>query len=341
MVSLSGCSIFTNDAHNERNYRTHESVKVPEQLETPAEDPVYKMDVAQYGTNPEAKNYRPPAQVLTIAQGSWVEENDKQSRVYFDKNDYVDDLNEFIWRAVKDTLSANNTQALAFDEQKNTLTTDWYALVIPESNWWSWGDDTQPDLERFKFFIEEKSHQRTASLRAELIDFQSENNELTDLLKQQLEVSALNQVIREYDFLYRQLEINKRKAQGNISFTMGFDSKGNAALVTQQNYENVFERFSGFLERLSFTIVEVKPDSGLITAQYNKPQSSVWDSIWGDEAQQLPIEQGQYQILVSELPSNGTSLTWMDTKGELLDPNTMSALQQALEDALLKRNVKL
>tara|TARA_R110002049_G_scaffold6290_6_gene40192 strand:- start:961 stop:2019 length:1059 start_codon:yes stop_codon:yes gene_type:complete len=339
LVSLSGCSVFTNDAHDERNYRAHEVVKVPASLSQPAQDPTYKMDVGQYSNNPDATNYRPPAQVLTVAKGSWVEETDKNARVYFDKNDGIDDLDEFIWESINAVLADNNTQATKADKLLGIIETDWYAIIKPEESW-LWNSDESVDLERFKFTIEEKSHQRTASLSAELIDFKGDEP-LSDLFKQQLEVRALNQVISEFDYRYRQLEVDMRKRQGIISLEMGFDNKGNAALVTEQSYEAVFDRFSGFLERLSFTIVEINPDTGLITADYKKPESSVWDSIWGDEVTQLPIDEGQYQILVSKTKQGGTSLTWMDEQGDTLEPGTMNGLQQALVAALIQRGINI
>ncbi|WP_064662987.1 outer membrane protein assembly factor BamC [Pseudoalteromonas sp. MQS005] len=339
LVSLSGCSVFTSDAHNERNYRAHEPVKAPASLSQPAQDPVYKMDVGQYDNNPEATNYRPPAQVLTIAKGSWVEEADKQARIYFDKNDGIEDLDVFIWDSIQAVLADNNINATQQDKTQGTLVTDWYAIVKPEESW-LWGNDESVDLERFKFTIEEKEHQRTASLTAELIDFKGDKP-LTDLLKQQLEVRALNQVVSEFDYRYRQLEVDMRKRQGIISLELGFDNKGNAALVTEQAYDTVFDRFSGFLERLSFTIVEINQETGLITADYAKVETSVWDSIWGDEPTELPIDEGQYQILVSKTKQGGTSLTWMDDKGETLEPGTMNGLQQALEAALIKRGIKI
>ncbi|NYR11212.1 outer membrane protein assembly factor BamC [Pseudoalteromonas sp. MIP2626] len=339
LVSLSGCSVFTNDAHDERNYRAHEAVKVPASLSQPAQDPTYKMDVGQYSNNPDATNYRPPAQVLTVAKGSWVEETDKNARVYFDKNDGIDDLDEFIWESINAVLADNNTQATKADKLLGIIETDWYAIIKPEESW-LWDSGESVDLERFKFTIEEKSHQRTASLSAELIDFKGDQP-LSDLFKQQLEVRALNQVISEFDYRYRQLEVDMRKRQGIISLEMGFDNKGNAALVTEQSYEAVFDRFSGFLERLSFTIVEINQDTGLITADYKKPESSVWDSIWGDEVTQLPIDEGQYQILVSKTKQGGTSLTWMDEQGDTLEPGTMNGLQQALVAALIQRGINI
>ena len=339
LVSLSGCSVFTNDAHNERNYRTHEPVKAPASLSQPAQDPVFKMEVGQYDNKPDATNYRPPAQVLTVAKGSWVEETDSLSRVYFDKSDGIVDLDDFVWDSIQSVLNDNNATTIKEDKLLGVIETDWYSIIKTEESW-LWGDSENADLEKFRFTIEEKSHQRTASLRVELIDFKGDNT-LTDILKQQLEVRALNEVIAEFDYRYRQLEVDMRKRQGIISLEMGFDNKGNAALVTEQSYDDVFDRFSGFLERLSFTIVEINQETGLITADYKAPETSVWDSIWGDDVAQLPIDEGQYQILVSKTKEGGTSLTWMDEKGETLEPGTMNGLQQALEAALIKRGIKI
>jgi len=339
LVSLSGCSVFVNEAHNERNYRTHTPVKSPASLSKPAQDPTFQMEVGQYDNNPEATNYRPPGQVLTIAKGSWVEETDKVARVYFDKNDGIVDLDTFVWDSIKAVMAENNVQAAKEDKRAGVIETDWYAIIKPQESW-LWGDDEPTNLERFKFTIEEKSHQRTASLRVDLIEYKGDEK-LTDLLQQQLEVRALNAVISEFDYRYRQLEVDMRKRQGVISLEMGFDNKGNAALVTEQSYDAVFDRFSGFLERLSFTIVEINQETGLITADYKAAETSVWDSIWSDEVSQLPIDEGQYQILVSKTKEGGTSLTWMDAEGETLEPGTMNGLQQALEAALIKRGIKI
>ncbi|NMM40561.1 outer membrane protein assembly factor BamC [Pseudoalteromonas arctica] len=340
LVSLSGCGVFTDEAHHKRNYRASEPVQVPEQLAQPALDPTYKMEVAEYDNNPDSTNYRPPAQVLTVAKGSWVEEGDKQARVYFDKNDGIADLDEFIWDSVHAVLAEHQTKPIKQDKLLGSIETDWYAIIKPEEGW-LWDSDIAVSEQRFTFSIEEKSHQRTASLSAKLADYKSEDVPLTPILQQQLEVRALNQVVAEFDYRYRQLEVEIRKQQGIISLEMGFDNKGNAALVTEQDYFVIFDRFSGFLERLSFTIVEIDQERGLITADYNKPESSVWDSIWGEERAELPIENGQYQILVSRTKEGGTSLTWMDDEGITLEPGTMNDLQQALENALRQRGIKI
>ncbi|MDN3377102.1 MULTISPECIES: outer membrane protein assembly factor BamC [unclassified Pseudoalteromonas] len=340
LVSLSGCGVFTDEAHHKRNYKAGEPVQVPGQLAQPAQDPTYKMEVAEYSNNPDSTNYRPPAQVLTIAKGSWVEEGDKQARVYFDKNDGIVDLDEFIWDSIQAVLAEHQTKPVKQDKLLGSVETDWYAIIQPEEGW-LWDSETEVSQQRFIFSIEEKSHQRTASLTSKLVDYKSKSEELTPLLQQQLEVRALNQIIGEFDYRYRQLEVEMRKNQGIISLEMGFDNKGNAALVTEQDYFAVFDRFSGFLERLSFTIVEIDQERGLITADYNKPESSVWDSIWGEDLAELPIEDGQYQILVSRTKEGGTSLTWMDDEGTTLEPGTMNDLQQALENALRQRGIKI
>ncbi|GAP75638.1 outer membrane protein assembly factor BamC [Pseudoalteromonas ruthenica] len=339
LVSLSGCGIFTSEAHHPRNYRTNEPVVAPEGLDAPRQDPTYKMDVARYDNSEQAKATKPPMQIMPLAEGSWLDENEKLARVYFDKNEGIEDLDEFIWHAIEGVLSDYNTQAVSADKLIGTVETDWFSIVRVEEGW-LWDDEIVAE-QRYKFIIEEKDHQRTAALRAEMVDYRSDDVPLTPLLQQRLETRALNAVISEFDYRYRQLKVELRQRQGIISLDMGFDNKGNAALVTEQAYNVVFERFAGFLERLQFTIVEVDVDSGRIIADYTKPEASVWDSIWGEEAMQLPLEDGQYQILMSTTREGGTSITWMDKEGEVLQPGTMNDLQQALVQALRTRGIQI
>ncbi len=339
LVTLSGCGIFTNDAHHKRNYQANKPVIIPEGLDAPRQDPTYTMDVATYDNSEEAKAVKPPMQVMPVAQGSWIEENDKEVRVYFDKNDGIEDLSDFIFGSVEAVFQDYNINAVNADKANGTIESDWLSIVRVEEGW-LWDDEIVAE-QRYKYIIEEKEHQRTAALKAQLVDYRSETVPLTPLLQQRLETRALNAAIAEFDYRYRQLQVDLRQRQGVISLELGFDNKGNAALMTEQSSDVVFERFSNFLERLQFTIIEVDQGKGTILADYEKPESSVWDSIWGEDTMQLPLENGQYQIVVSPAQAGGTSITWMDKNGEVLEPGTMNDLQQALVAALRRRGVQI
>ncbi|OHU86601.1 MULTISPECIES: outer membrane protein assembly factor BamC [Pseudoalteromonas] len=340
LIGLSGCSVFTNDAHHKRNYRVNEPVKVPAHLQQPSQDPTYKMPVASFDSDPVAKSYRPPQQVLTVAKGSWVEENEGEARVYFDKNDGIDDLPAFIWKAV-DSVMAGHTVALEQDNrEQGFVTTGWYSLIKPVEGWF-WEDDVIVSEQKVRFTVEQKEHQRTASLRAELLDYRSDNAPLNDLLKQQLEARAVNEVVAEFDYLYRLLEVQMRKQQGVLSLVSGFDDDGNGAMITEQKRDIVIDRFAGFLERVNFTIIKIDRDNGLISTRYEKPQDSVWDSIWGDEAVQLPIESGDYKISVATVKDGSTSITWRDAQGDVLDTDVMAQLQQVLVEVLRDKGLTI
>lgn len=331
LVSLSGCSIFTNDAHNKRNYRAHSPVKAPSELTTPAQDPTYKMEQGEYNNDEQHGNLRPPTQIMPIAKGSWIENDETKARIFFDKNEGIDDLGSFIWLATKTALNAEN--ATIAQQTENSLETGWFSVIQNDDSWF-WQDSSPKSSQRFKFTLTQKDHKRTASLLSELIDYRSESEPLTPLIKQQLETRVLNQVVAEYDFNYRRLVQELRQRRGINAFELGFDNKGNAALITNQPYQSVFEGFPSFLERLQFTIVEVKPDTGLIIANYEPSGNSVWDSLWDDETLQLPLEAAQYQIVLSNAPQESTSITWLNEQGEALNPQTVSQLQQRLMQAL-------
>ena len=143
----------------------------------------------------------------------------------------------------------------------------------------------------------------------------------------------------QFDFNYRQLMVELNKARGIVSLQMGFDDKGNAAFVTEQKARAIFERFPGFLERVGFTIDEIEQSRNLIFATYESPDESVWDSIWGDDVRKLPLEPGQYQLMVAESSTGGTSITWLDSEGETLEPGTLSDTLQVILAMLKERGL--
>ncbi|MCF2856265.1 outer membrane protein assembly factor BamC [Pseudoalteromonas sp. SMS1] len=340
VLGLSGCSVFTNDAHQKKNYRVHEAVQVPADLEQPYQDQEFKMSVATYDNDQKAKSYRPPQQVLTLAKGSWAEDKEDVARIYFDKNDGIEHLDKFIWRAVESVLSNHETNISEDNRNQGTLTTGWYSLFQTEESWF-WETEKEISKQRFEFTLSQKEHQRTASLQAKLVGYESDEVPLNDLLQQQLEVRAINEVVAEFDYQYRLLEVELRKQQGVLSLDLGFDQAGNAALITLADRNTVMERLSNFLERVNFTVIRIDDDSNEVLVRYAAPENSVWDSIWGEEAPTLAIPDGDYTIKVGTTDDEQTSLTWFDAEQKVLDAAILEALQQGLVEALRNRGLSI
>ncbi len=337
-MGLVGCTVFTNEAHHERNYRANEPLKVPENLSKPYQDATYSMQAARYEAPDSSAYVRSPAQVLALAEGSWVEEGDTEARVHFDKNDGIEDLEAFIWQSLNDLLAQHNVSSTKLNDSQ--LQSDWYALT-KQIDGWFWEEEKKVSRQKFMFTLEAEEHKRTVAVSAKLTDFEAAGKPLTNLMQQQLEVGALNAFIAQFDYNYRNLALELNKKRGIVSLEMGFDDKGNAAFVTEQRTEDVFERFPTFLERVGFTIDEIEQDRGLIFATYNEPDSSVWDSIWGDDVGKIPLEVGQYQMIVSDLGESGTSITWLDGEGETLEPGTLNDLLMKIVTMLRERGINI
>ncbi|KZN37779.1 outer membrane protein assembly factor BamC [Pseudoalteromonas luteoviolacea] len=340
VLGLSGCSVFTNDAHQKKNYRVHEAVQVPADLEQPYQDQEFKMRVATYDNDQEAKSYRPPQQVLTLAKGSWAEDKEDVARIYFDKNDGIEHLDEFIWRSVESVISSHEASISDDSRSQGKLTTGWYSLIKAEEGWF-WETEKEVSRQRFEFVLSQKEHQRTASLQAKLVGYESDEVPLNDLLQQQLEVRAINEVVAEFDYQYRLLQVELRKQQGVLSLDLGFDLDGNAALITLADRSTVMERLSNFLERVNFTVIRIDEDSSEVLVRYEAPENSVWDSIWGEEAPTLAIPDGDYTIKVGTTDDEQTSLTWFDAERNVLDATMMKTLQQGLVEALRNRGLSI
>ncbi|MDK1289299.1 outer membrane protein assembly factor BamC [Pseudoalteromonas umbrosa] len=340
ILGLSGCSVFTNDTHHKKNYRVHEAVQVPADLEQPFQDKEFQMNVAVYENDADPLSFRPPQQVLTLAKGSWAEDKEDIARIYFDKNDGIEALDIFIWEAVEGVLQNNQTSISVDDRANGKIATGWYSIIKAEEGWF-WETVTEVSKQRFEFTLSQEEHQRTASLEARLLDYQSDKVALDPLLQQQLEVRALNAVVAEFDYRYRLLEVELRKQQGVLSLDSGFDNKGNAALITLADRVSVMERLSNFLERVNFTVIRIEEDSNEVLVRYQAPENSVWDSIWGEEETTLTLEDGDYTIKVGVTDDEQTSLTWFDAQGNVLDAATMEALQQGLVEALRSRGLSI
>jgi len=340
ILGLSGCSVFTNDTHHEKNYRINKAVQVPGDLKQPYKDPTYVMQEAQYANDTEALALRPPQQVLTLATGSWVEQNDKLARVFFDKNDGIEDLTSFIWQAVDGVIGEEQTGYDSLDKEQGIAVTNWYSVIAPSSKWF-WQEETSPSQQKYKFTVAQSEHQRTASLQAELVDYKSDSVELTDLLKQQLEVRALNQVVAEFDYQYRVFLVELRKQQGELALDVGSDPKGNVAMIAPQSANVAIVNLSNVLERLNFTIIKIDSEENELHVRYEKPEDSVWDSIWGDEIVTLPIADGDYRLKVSALSDSQSSVTWRDNNAELLSAELLSQLQQSLTKAIANKGLSI
>jgi len=340
ILGLSGCSVFTNDTHHEKNYRVNKAVQVPSDLKQPYKDPTYAMQEAQYDNDTEELALRPPQQVLTLAAGSWLEQNDKLARVFFDKNDGIEDLTSFIWQAVDSVAAEKQISFESMNKEQGEALTDWYSVITPSSKWF-WQEETTPSKQKYKFTVSQSEHQRTASLSAELVDYQSDEIELTELLKQQLEVRALNQIIAEFDYQYRLLLVELRKQQGQLALDIGFDPNGNAAMVAVQPVNIVIANLANVLERLNFTIISVDGEKDELHVRYEKPEDSVWDSIWGDETVILPIDEGDYRIKISTLSDKKSSVTWRNNDGEALSADLLSELQQNLNKAIGNKGLSI
>jgi outer membrane protein assembly factor BamC len=340
ILGLSGCSVFTNDTHHERNYRVNKAVQVPGDLKQPYKDPTYEMTEAQYSNDTEALALRPPQQVLTLATGSWVEQNDKVARVFFDKNDGIEDLTTFIWQALDAVVADEQVGFESVDKAQGVAVTQWYSVISPSSKWF-WEEETTPSKQKYKFTVAQSEHQRTVSLQAELVDYKSNEVELTDLLKQQLEVRALNEVVAEFDYQYRVLLVELRKQQGELALDMGFDPQGNAAMIAPQSANLVVVNLGNVLERLNFTIIKVDSEENELHVRYEKPEDSVWDSIWGDDVVVMPIAEGDYRIKIAALADKQSSVTWRDNNSEILSAELLSQLQQSLTKAIGNKGLSI
>ncbi len=332
LTVTTGCTVFENNAHHKKNYRINQPIDVPSDLKTPAVDSKYALAPVQYKNEQNDDALTPPAQILTQAKGSWIEEGEQAARVFFDKNEGVESLPQFLLEGIVSFANDNNIAIASRDDAKGEIITGPFAISEQEESW-LFGDDEVPETIAIRFVVDTKSHGRSASITSHLAEFKSDSRKLSDLIKQQAEVYALNQVIMQLDYNYRQLLAKHRNAPVS-KMSLGFDGDGNAAMQIARTPDDAFGYMSRILTALNFELLDAADDTLRFKVKYQEPDNTVWSSIWGDDMVKLPLVPGDYDIVITELNRDEANISWFNVAGQPLEPVKMEALVQAINEAI-------
>lgn len=339
-VLLTGCSLFpAEQTETKQQLSSVPELKVPAGLQ-PAAQPA-KFDIpAIKGADSEA-DIRSPALVLSTASSSRVEEGDKLSRVWFDRNDYTGDLVPFLQQMLQ-TQFAEQGIELSADEQGLTYTTGWIARS-EEQGFWFWKSTQQQEQARFNISIEPRPHGRSASVTVTMLEHQyfTPDAKLASRDAQRQEVALLNQIIdrigKEEIIIAR---ANKAKAP-DVALEPGIDAQGNPALLTPQPIDVAWSQLEALFVELSLDVTDINRSAFTYYLNYEKPEPGFWSKIWGTADKPiLPVASGEYQLVLSRADKQ-TALSLRDKNGEHLDVETTLALHEPFVQAIRLARIEL
>lgn len=280
---------------------------------------------------------RAPAMVLPIANSSRVEQTDKLAKIWFDQVFDDKDLQLFIYQAIEQQLATDEVSLTTVDADNKVFESGWFKKSS-ESGLWLWKSTKTIDAMRFRYQLETKPHGRSVALSVVLAEY-GQGDKLTasamdPIDQQRAEVAMLNAIVGQVDYQYRlQQRENQllRATQKLVSLTK--DKQGNATYLVEMERDDLWANMPLFFDKYGFTTKDLNESKKIYYVNFVKPDSSLWDRIWGDDVPAIDLPDGDYQFKLTE-DKNSTLVAISDANGNLLGKDDLMRIFDVMEIAL-------
>jgi outer membrane protein assembly factor BamC len=314
---------------------------------------------------------RAPSLVMPIAASSRVVEESGIAIIWFDKVLEDKDLLEFIEKVVKEKLAEDKISYTSIEEdtevtlgkviegatslKETSIKREGIKTSILESGWyhnevdvgWVFTDIELSKSVRFRYQLLAKSHGRSVSLRVSLVDFlqtdeRGGSKTMDPIDKQRAEKAMLNELIADVDYSYRIQQREDRLTRANQKLvTFGKNNVEEDAYIVEMGLEDLWGNMPLFFEKHGFTITDLNEDKKIYYVDFVKPESSVWDSIWGDDVPVIDVNDANYQFVLAPIGEldQKTAVTIYNAKGEPLPIESLEGIFPVIEKGLSFRDV--
>ena len=339
---LSGCSLWT--APETTQAEAKPSVKelaVPVGLKAPKTPAQYDIPAkVAAGARGENMELRAPMQVLAVSTNARVEEDDKEVRVYFERNEYTGDLMPFLTTNIGQFFAEQNIELTKTNEMR--WQSGWVS-EYEETGWWWWKSDSLTQESRFFIEFEPRTHGRTVAVKVQLAEHKYADSEqkISPIAQRREEVHFLNKLIDKVATVeLARIQAEKAKLP-DVLLTRATNDKNEAVLLTTQSIEVAWTQLELLFEQLSLEVTDLNRTDYIYYVTYTKPEAGFWGSIWGGEEQPaLPIAEGEYQLVLSTT-DKGTAIKWRDKAGNALDQTTVDGIYEVFVAAIRHTKVEL
>ena len=362
-LTLSACSsVDSKRAQGDFDYAKKQESKpfiVPQNLDKPAKQKEFLITnkINHQGSIGEKMDVRAPSLVLPIAASSRVVAESHEAIIWFDKALEDKDLLVFIQNALvsqlmSDDVSYEIVESSTQDEpgsnsQSKTeiFESDWYHNEI-ETGWLFTNVESSTSFRfRYKFFL--KPHGRSVSLQVSLIDYMKTDSNggsknIDPIDKQRAEMLMLNEVVAQVDYNYRSQQRENRLMRANQQLvTIGENKEAEPAYVVEMRLDNLWDNMPIFFEKHGFTINDLNETNKIYYVAFTKPETSIWDTIWGDERPVIEVSDAKYQFVLAPLDDKNqqTSVSIYNVDGEPLPLETLELIFPVMETGLSFRQL--
>jgi outer membrane protein assembly factor BamC len=362
-LTLSACSsVDSKRAQGDFDYAKKQESKefiVPKNLDQPATQQEFLITnkINHQGSIGNSVDIRAPSLVLPIAASSRVIAGSHDAIIWFDKTLEDKDLLVFIQKALVSQLTSDEVSyeivgSSSQDEpgsKKQSKTeiyeSDWYNSQV-ETGWLFTDIESSTSLRfRYEFFL--KPHGRSVSLKVSLIDYMKTDNDggskiIDPIDKQRAEMLMLNEIVAQVDYNYRLQQRENRLMRANQKLVaIGENSDAAPAYVVEMGLDNLWENMPIFFEKHGFTISDLNESDKIYYVDFSKPDTSIWDSIWGNDRPVIDVSDAKYKFVLAPLDDKNrkTSVSIYNVDGESLPLETLERIFPVMETGLSFRNI--
>jgi outer membrane protein assembly factor BamC len=348
-IAVSSCGNLNNkQAMGDFEYAKKQEAKaleIPSGLDKPAEKSTYFISNKINHDGPIGGNVdvRAPSLVLPIAASSRAETNSSAAKIWFDQVLEETDLKTFIVDAIKAQLDNDGVTYTAVGDDKNVYESDWYHDETEEGIWLFKSVETSESI-RFKFSLESKTHGRSVALKVDMLDYMKTDKtggskNIDPIDQQRVEMAMLNEVVSQVDFQYRLKQRENRLLRANQKFvSIGENEKSEPAYIVEISTDLLWSNLPIFFEDYGFTITDLNESDKIYFVDFVKPDSSFWDSIWGEEVPVIELANAKYQFKLQERDKK-TTVTIMNENGDVLSKELLEKIFPVMEPGLSFKSV--
>lgn len=378
-LSLSACSAINNkQASGDFDYQNKAEAQplvVPEQLTKPKthSDFFITDKINHQGPIGKKMDIRAPSLVMPIAASSRVVDESGIAIIWFDKVLEDKDLLDFIEKVVIEKIETDGVTYNTLEEDKEitlskviegatslketSIDRKGIKTKIFESDWyhdevdvgWLYDDIESVTSLRFRYQLLAKPHGRSVSLRVSLVDFLRTDQEggsktMDPIDQQRAEKAMLNSIISLVDYNYRIQQRTDRLARSNQKLvSIGKTLESEDTYIVEMATDKLWENMPVFFEKHGFIISDINESKKIYYVDFVKPETSVWDAIWGENVPVIDVNESNYQFVlapVNETDVNQkTTVTIYSSDGEPLSAEVLERIFPVMEKGLSFRNV--
>lgn len=284
----------------------------------------------EFGSLGKQVDVRPPAQLIAILEGVYLDRDTTQTKVLFNVSAQDDDLQQKIWRLIQQYLASKEAKPTT-DESTFTIDT---GDLKSSRKYGSVSTNTVEETGDYKLQLLNDNSTRNIALTIDVQHYQLLNDgqviepKLVGRPKRNLEVDFANDLLA---FAYRKQQAEALEAANNqpLPIKLGFDDNHQTAWIVDDEFIDVWNKLPALLSTMSFDLVEDDKNLGYFLVDFNPQDEPYWQD---NNLNPINLEAGEYFVQLGELTGGETSIIWLDSDKNPLEDQSVTELYFSITD---------